>query len=131
MLTVLALLAPQAQASAYYFSDIGIRGFSRAGAFVAGVDDARAMPRIATMARARARRRRQKPLVDPVEVVVVVVVGDNDDDARAMTRTNALKVLGVVMLEVVVVVAEAARSRPRSMSGMATRFHQEGLPPPR
>ena len=35
--------AGRAQASAYYFSDIGVRSFSRGGAFIAGVDDLTAL----------------------------------------------------------------------------------------
>jgi len=36
-------LSSQAQAAGYYFSDIGVRGFSRGGAFVAGADDLTAL----------------------------------------------------------------------------------------
>ncbi|MDP6935465.1 MAG: outer membrane protein transport protein, partial [Myxococcota bacterium] len=36
-------LSPSARASAYYFSDVGVRSFSRAGAFVAGADDITAL----------------------------------------------------------------------------------------
>ena len=34
-----ALLAPQAQAAGYYTSDVGVRAFSRGGAYVAGASD--------------------------------------------------------------------------------------------
>lgn len=36
-------LSSQASASGYYFTDIGVRGFSRGGAFVAGADDLTAL----------------------------------------------------------------------------------------
>lgn len=40
MLALIALLtAPAAQASGYYTSDVGVRAFSRGGAYVAGADD--------------------------------------------------------------------------------------------
>jgi len=43
MLALLTLLAPAAHAGGYYFSDIGVRAFSRGGAFVAGADDLTAL----------------------------------------------------------------------------------------
>ena len=33
------LVSATAQASTYYFTDVGIRSFSRGGAFIAGTDD--------------------------------------------------------------------------------------------
>ena len=43
MLALLTFLAPAAHAGGYYFSDIGVRAFSRGGAFVAGADDLTAL----------------------------------------------------------------------------------------
>jgi long-chain fatty acid transport protein len=40
---IASLMIPQAQASGYYFSDIGVRGFSRAGANIAGANDLTAL----------------------------------------------------------------------------------------
>jgi long-chain fatty acid transport protein len=40
---IASLMIPQAQASAYYFSDIGVRGFARAGANIAGANDLTAL----------------------------------------------------------------------------------------
>ena len=40
---MLLLLASTAQAGGYYFSDIGVRAYSRGGAFVAGADDLTAL----------------------------------------------------------------------------------------
>lgn len=37
------LMTPRADAAAYYFTDIGVRSFSRGGAFVAGADDLTAL----------------------------------------------------------------------------------------
>ncbi|MGC6508157.1 MAG: OmpP1/FadL family transporter [Myxococcota bacterium] len=43
MLASLFLLSTTAQGAAYYFSDIGVRAYSRGGAFVAGADDLTAL----------------------------------------------------------------------------------------
>ena len=43
MLASLYLLSSIAQGAAYYFSDIGVRAYSRGGAFVAGADDLTAL----------------------------------------------------------------------------------------
>ena len=39
LFSLLIALSPHAHASTFYFSDIGVKGFARGGAFIAGVDD--------------------------------------------------------------------------------------------
>ena len=39
LISLLLTILPTADASTFYFADIGVKGYARAGAFIASVDD--------------------------------------------------------------------------------------------